>query len=71
MALTDEDGDVVNDYDYDVFGALRGSSGTQENEFTFAGEQGDGSSGLQYLRARYYDPLTGRFVSQDRTCPIY
>jgi RHS repeat-associated protein len=66
MALTDEDGDVVNDYDYDVFGALRDSSGSQPNDFTFAGEQVDGSTGLQYLRARYYDPTTGRFVSRDR-----
>jgi hypothetical protein len=40
MALTDEDGDVVNDYDYDVFGALRGSSGSQANDFTFAGDRG-------------------------------
>jgi hypothetical protein len=41
---------VVNTYDYDVFGALRDSSGAQANDFTFAGEQVDGSTGLQYLR---------------------
>jgi hypothetical protein len=29
MALTDADGAVVNDYDYDVFGALRDSSGVR------------------------------------------
>jgi RHS repeat-associated protein len=65
MALTDADGDVVNDYDYDVFGALRDSSGSQGNDFTFPGEQVDGSTGLQYLRARYYDLATGRFISRD------
>jgi len=65
MALTDEAGDVVNDYDYDVFGALRDSSGSQDNDFTFAGEQIDGSTGLHYLRARYYDRLSGRLVSED------
>jgi RHS repeat-associated protein len=65
LALTDEDGDVANDYDYDVFGGLRDSSGSQDNAFTFAGEQVDGSTGLQYLRARYYDPNTGRFISPD------
>jgi RHS repeat-associated protein len=65
MALTDEDGDVVNDYDYDVFGALRDSSGSQANDFTFAGEQVDGSTGLQYLRARYYDTAVGRLMSRD------
>jgi RHS repeat-associated protein len=65
LALTDADGDVVNDYDYDVFGALRDSSGSQDNDFTFTGEQVDGSTGLQYLRARYYDEATGRFVGKD------
>jgi len=65
MALTDEDGDVVNDYDYDVFGALRDSSGSQDNDFTFAGEQVDGSTGLQYLQTRYYEVETGRFISRD------
>jgi RHS repeat-associated protein len=65
MALADEDGDVVNDYDYDVFGVLRDSSGSQGNDFTFAGEQVDANTGLQYLRARYNDSATGRFVSRD------
>jgi RHS repeat-associated protein len=65
MALTDEDGDVVNTYDYDVFGGVRGMTGSQPNDYTFAGEQVDGSTGLQYLRARYYDMETGRFISAD------
>jgi len=65
MALIDAAGAVVDAYDYDVFGALRGSTGTQPNEFTFAGEQVDAATGLQYLRARYYDMETGRFWSKD------
>jgi RHS repeat-associated protein len=65
MALTDESGDVVNTYDYDVFGGVRGMTGSQPNDFTFAGEQVDGSTGLQYLRARYYDVETGIFISKD------
>ena len=65
MALIDAAGTVVNAYDYDVFGALRGSTGTQPNEFAFAGEQVDAATGLQYLRARYYDMETGRFLSRD------
>ena len=39
--------------------------GAQENEFQFAGQQVDGSTGLQYLRARYYDMETGGFASRD------
>lgn len=65
LALTDEAGDLVNTYDYDVFGAVRAETGSQANDFTFAGEQVDGSAGLQYLRARYYDMEVGRFVSRD------
>jgi len=38
--------------------------GTSGQEFTFTGEQVD-ATGLQYLRARYYDAATGRFASRD------
>lgn len=38
--------------------------GSSANEFTYTGEQND-STGLEYLRARYYDNATGRFLSQD------
>ena len=31
MALTDRDGDVVNDYEYDIFGAMCDSSGALDN----------------------------------------
>jgi uncharacterized protein RhaS with RHS repeats len=55
MALIDASGAVVNTYNYDVFGAVRSSTGSQPNVFTFTGEQVDESTGLEYLRARYYD----------------
>jgi RHS repeat-associated protein len=32
---------------------------------TYTGEQTDASTGLEYLRARYYDSATGRFLSLD------
>jgi RHS repeat-associated protein len=47
-----------------AYGSIRTQTGTQPNEFTFTGEQVD-TSGLQYLRARYYDGATGRFVGRD------
>jgi RHS repeat-associated protein len=31
----------------------------------YRGEQYDSDLGLYYLRARYYNPLTGRFMSRD------
>ncbi|HLF79431.1 MAG TPA: RHS repeat-associated core domain-containing protein [Dehalococcoidia bacterium] len=65
MALVDSTGAIVSTYNYDIFGAIRSSTGSQANEFQFTGEQVDSSIGLQFLRARYYDTTTGRFVSKD------
>jgi RHS repeat-associated protein len=48
-----------------VFGAVRSSTGSQPNEYQFAGEQVDASTGLQHLRERYYDMATGRFLGLD------
>jgi RHS repeat-associated protein len=64
MKTVDNSGAVVNAYTYDVYGKTATASGAQANEFQFAGEQTD-PSGLQYLRARYYDTDTGRFMSRD------
>ena len=60
----DATGTVVNGYTYDVYGKKTSSTGSQPNEFDFAGQQTD-ATGLQYLRARYYDPATGTFLSRD------
>jgi RHS repeat-associated protein len=49
---------------YDVYGATPSSTGSQPNPYQFAGQATD-STGLQYLRARYYDPATGTFLSSD------
>ncbi len=64
--LTDGAGAVTATYAYDVFGALRSSTGTGATEFRFTGQQQDASTGLTFLRARYYDPATGRFLSKAR-----
>ncbi|HVP05850.1 MAG TPA: RHS repeat-associated core domain-containing protein [Dehalococcoidia bacterium] len=63
--LTDGSGDVTDTYSYDVFGAVRASTGSTPNNWLFTGEQHDADSDLYYLRARYYDPETGRFLSAD------
>jgi RHS repeat-associated protein len=63
--LTSGSGQVTARYTYDAFGATRSSSGTGSTTFKFAGEQMDGETGLIYLRARYYDPGTGRFLTKD------
>src|SRR3990172_11383253 len=62
-AIVDSTGTVQKGYTYDVYGKPA-ATGTLANEFDFAGEQTD-PTGLQYLRARYYDPVAGGFVSRD------
>ncbi|MBP0035957.1 MAG: RHS repeat-associated core domain-containing protein, partial [Roseofilum sp. Belize BBD 4] len=51
-------------YNYDAYGNLIAGNGS-ENPYLFAGEQRDVETGLDYLRARYYDPTLGRFISRD------
>ena len=63
--LVDELGAVTGRYSYDAFGAERSHYGVGQTNFTFAGEQIDKDTGLQYLRARYYNPIDGRFISVD------
>lgn len=65
IAVTDSTGAVEQTMDYDVFGRMRsmtGSNGT--TTYTFTGEENDATA-LVYLRARYYDPAVGRFLSRD------
>ena len=61
--LTDGAGAVAGAYAYDVFGSVRSHSGAT-TEWSFTGEQND-PTGLEFLRARYYDPALGRFLSRD------
>ncbi len=61
----DGSGNVLNSYDYDAFGNIISYAEHVENRFRYAGEQYDAATGQIYLRARYYDPGTGRFTQED------
>ena len=61
-------GVVTDEYEYDAFGNSFTKSGTTPNNYLYRGEQFDSDLGLYYLRARYYNPATGRFLSRD---PFY
>ncbi|MEO3943956.1 RHS repeat-associated core domain-containing protein [Gorillibacterium sp. CAU 1737] len=60
-----ESGEVQNRYDYDIFGNPTLSIEVHEEAIRYAGEFYDGETGLYYLRARYYDPAIGRFITKD------
>ncbi|HUC15635.1 MAG TPA: RHS repeat-associated core domain-containing protein, partial [Acidimicrobiales bacterium] len=49
----------------DAWGNLTGSTGSATTSFMYAGAYYDSSTGLYYMQARYYDPLTGQFLSLD------
>jgi RHS repeat-associated protein len=64
--LTNSAGGVTVAYTYDSFGNLIASSGTVANSYGFTGEsQFNEADNLVFLRARYYQPSYGRFISRD------
>jgi len=66
--LANANGSVTASYAYDSFGGLRQSAdndSTYKNEFQYKDEIADAGTGTIYLRARYYDPKSGRFISRD------
>lgn len=65
VTLTKADGSVQARYSYDAWGHKRFQNGESWNRFGFTGHEHDEETDLIYAKARYYDPDTGRFLSQD------
>jgi RHS repeat-associated protein len=64
--LVDFVGVIVELYAFDAYGNAIGFNPAEAlTEFLYSGEQFDSKIGQQYLRARYYDPATGRFNRLD------
>lgn len=63
-ALTDTNGTEVGRYGYDDYGRTTSTAG-ENIPFGYDGQLTDPQTGLQYLRARYYDPATGQFLTRD------
>ena len=61
--VVDDNGDVLLSRDYSPFGQLLSESGTGSSGYGYTGEQV--GAGLVFLRARYYSPSLGRFISVD------
>ncbi|WDQ32656.1 RHS repeat-associated core domain-containing protein [Paenibacillus marchantiae] len=63
--VRDASGNVLNRYTYDIWGNPETTEETVPNVLRYAGEYWDEVTGLQYLRARWYDPSTARFINED------
>lgn len=67
VSITDGDENITEKYAYDEFGKILASEETNPNPFRYVGRYGvmDEGNGLLFMRDRYYDVGTGRFLSKD------
>ncbi|MCK4660605.1 MAG: RHS repeat protein [Phycisphaerae bacterium] len=67
VGLTDQNGQITDRYGYTPFGVLVAREGATPNPFTYVGGLGvmADADGLYFMRARFYDPNTGRFLGKD------
>ena len=66
VQLLDDTGAVIANYDYDPYGTLKTENVQgDKNPYRYTGEYLDFESGFIYLRARYYNPELGRFITED------
>jgi RHS repeat-associated protein len=67
LALTNSAGTVAAAYAYSPYGAVLNKSGSATTPFTYVGAYGVMSEGndLYFMKNRYYDAGTGRFIQRD------
>ncbi len=63
--ITGSTGTVAGSYTYDPWGKVVSHTGAATSNLQFDGQYTDAESGYQYLRARYYDPSSGQFLTED------
>jgi len=64
VAITDSTQAIVQKYSYESF-VLPTPLTTLQQPYMFTGREWDAEIGLYFYRARYYDPMEGRFISED------
>src|SRR5208283_3007805 len=67
VAMTNSSQNIANAYTNDPFGNILDQQETDPQPFKYVGQYGvmAEANGFCYMRARYYDPQVGRFVSED------
>ncbi|WP_418624552.1 RHS repeat domain-containing protein, partial [Waltera sp.] len=63
--VTDGQGEIRNSYQYDAFGISLETTEQLNNRIRYTGQQYDELTEQYYLRARYYNPVAGRFMQED------
>lgn len=63
--LTNKAGEAAATFTYSAYGQLAAKTGTATTPLGYAGQYTDPDTGLQYLRARFYDPVTAQFLTSD------
>jgi RHS repeat-associated protein len=64
-SVSNSAGSTSNTYTYDSYGKVTASTGTIINPLKYAAREFDIETGLYYNRSRFYDPATGRWLSED------
>jgi RHS repeat-associated protein len=64
VELTGSTGATEEQYSYSPYGSQSATGMTTTNSYAYTGREFDGL-GVDYYRARYYNPTTGRFLSED------
>jgi len=66
-AVSYSNGNVTQTYGTTAYGVPNAAwtQGSSNQSFQYTGQQRDVATGFVYLRARMYDPNTGRFIQQD------
>jgi RHS repeat-associated protein len=69
LAEADASGNITARFDYTPYGVSASSMGAAPNGMGYTGHVNDPDTGLVYMQARYYDPVTARFLSIDPVRP--
>ncbi len=65
VGIANSSGSITKTYAYDAFGVELSPVSSDANPFRYSGEYFDAETGDYYLRARFYNPRLGRFLTED------